>query len=667
MTDSLNTIRVRRIRDIALTVGAVVGTLCIVAALLSVIFNLTTLVFRSGSMEPTIASGSVAVARTVPATELQVGDVVSVINDQGSRVTHRVHSVDGAAGNTALLTLKGDANSEPDPRPYGVASADRVLFHVTGLGYIVMWFVSPAGLLVLGVGAAALVWIAIWPEGRPRTSSGRHSTGAYPVPTIVCLTTITAVGLGHVPGTHAAFTDTAVARSGAFSTKPEFVPKVPGTVGCSGRLIVGEPDPVTLSWQHVGAPYQYRIILRDLDGQVWRTWDVTNVTAAAGATISYDIWGVGLPRRGVIWRYHAEVHTMLPGGPVSAAWTGRLVSQPAGVLGQEDLNCSPSGERDGTPAYVAPPASIACVTSGSGSSAAARLTWPHVGAGFTYLLTVRDTSSSNPALTTTVTSVPANTGASVTRNLATGDLNMGEMKGSVGRVEVRSIQGGSISTGFAAYDLNISSAGGVTCSTPAPNARSAPLRAPATIPVPTPTTSPTSGADATGSRPETSVVVPPPTEASGTPSAEPDTGSERALRPAIPSTTGNYTAQLVESASGPSAVIRTSGGNEVYRTSASASDTMRWIAGTDELRIEGPSGVWSVSNATGVWTKTAVVEPLPPPEPAPAAPEPSPAVPNPVPVPDPQPNAPADEEAPEGEVVVPQTVEEATPSTDPEV
>src|SRR5690606_38613507 len=104
---------VSRLRTFTLTAGAVVGTVCLVLALASVLFDIRFLVFRSGSMGPEIPAGSVALARPVAAAELADGDVVSVIASNGVRVTHRIVSITGD-GAERVLTLRGDANTTPD-------------------------------------------------------------------------------------------------------------------------------------------------------------------------------------------------------------------------------------------------------------------------------------------------------------------------------------------------------------------------------------------------------------------------------------------------------------------------------------------------------------------------------------------------------------------------
>ena len=115
--------------DVALTVAAVLGGLSLVTALVLAVAGMTPLVFTSGSMGPAIPTGSLALARSVPVDELVVGDVVSVRDARGTRVTHRVVAVDDAG-----LTLRGDANPTADAGTYDVAVADRVLLSVPHAG-----------------------------------------------------------------------------------------------------------------------------------------------------------------------------------------------------------------------------------------------------------------------------------------------------------------------------------------------------------------------------------------------------------------------------------------------------------------------------------------------------------------------------------------------------
>lgn len=139
-----------------LTVGAVLGVVCILVTLGAALFGLRPLVFESGSMSPTIKTGDLAISRGVDASSLQKGDIVSVPTSTGSRVTHRIVSVEHV-GRDAILRLRGDANTATDATHYRVSHADRVLFHVPRLGYVVGWLSGPTGLFLLGLYAAFLL------------------------------------------------------------------------------------------------------------------------------------------------------------------------------------------------------------------------------------------------------------------------------------------------------------------------------------------------------------------------------------------------------------------------------------------------------------------------------------------------------------------------------
>ena len=87
------------------------------------------LVVRSGSMEPTIATGSMILVKRIDASEIKVGDVLAVERPDHTRVTHRVVGIEHR-GATAELTMKGDANEDADPVPVTVDHAYRLAWQV---------------------------------------------------------------------------------------------------------------------------------------------------------------------------------------------------------------------------------------------------------------------------------------------------------------------------------------------------------------------------------------------------------------------------------------------------------------------------------------------------------------------------------------------------------
>lgn len=162
-------------KQVALTLGAVVGVLCLVVTVAGFAFGVRPLVFLSGSMSPTIDTGALAIARTVPAEDLRVGDIVSVPTPAGQRVTHRIVDVQRLDGQ-ATLRLKGDANEAVDAAPYQVVNADVVLFSVPEVGFLLAWLTSPVGLILLGLYAAMLLSVLL--RGTPAVAGGHRASGA---------------------------------------------------------------------------------------------------------------------------------------------------------------------------------------------------------------------------------------------------------------------------------------------------------------------------------------------------------------------------------------------------------------------------------------------------------------------------------------------------------
>jgi signal peptidase len=150
--------------NVLLTIAAIGGLACIVLVVLSMAFDITLLMFKTGSMSPTIPQGSLAVVREIPASEVEVGDVVTVARESNLPVTHRVTSIVDAGANARIITMRGDANRADDPVPYTVSSVRTVLVSVPGLAYVVAAMSSPVALGLIAFGAAALVTWAFWPS-----------------------------------------------------------------------------------------------------------------------------------------------------------------------------------------------------------------------------------------------------------------------------------------------------------------------------------------------------------------------------------------------------------------------------------------------------------------------------------------------------------------------
>ncbi|WP_162802055.1 signal peptidase I [Ornithinimicrobium murale] len=132
-----------------LTVIFVWGLLLLVGCLLTVMVLIprltgwVPLTVLSGSMEPTIPTGSLVVVERLQGegdlAEVAVGDVVTFMPrpQDPTLVTHRVVSIGGRADGSTVLVTKGDANGANDPDPVAAEQArGLVRYHIPYAGHL---------------------------------------------------------------------------------------------------------------------------------------------------------------------------------------------------------------------------------------------------------------------------------------------------------------------------------------------------------------------------------------------------------------------------------------------------------------------------------------------------------------------------------------------------
>jgi signal peptidase len=151
---------------VTLLAGVTVASVVAYAALLVAGFRPAAV--YSGSMEPTLHVGSLAVSRPVSAKTVRVGDIITFNDPYVSTrlVTHRVIRIVHTAKGTAYRT-KGDANPHRDP--WAIRLPDqvgRVSFSIPVAGYV-LWYahtreirtaiIAVAALLILG-GILRRIW-----------------------------------------------------------------------------------------------------------------------------------------------------------------------------------------------------------------------------------------------------------------------------------------------------------------------------------------------------------------------------------------------------------------------------------------------------------------------------------------------------------------------------
>lgn len=140
------------------------------------LFSYQALVVRSGSMAPTIPTGSIVFYRPIAAADVKVRDII-VFSEPGQpnvKVTHRVVSIGNSPTGKYFIT-QGDANGGPDQWHIpAVGTGWKAVFHVPYVGYILFDIQSTYGrLLLLLVPAAILALITLWEiwEGRRQSAA----------------------------------------------------------------------------------------------------------------------------------------------------------------------------------------------------------------------------------------------------------------------------------------------------------------------------------------------------------------------------------------------------------------------------------------------------------------------------------------------------------------
>jgi signal peptidase I len=171
----------RALRRIVLFLAWVVLGTCgglVLAVGLPNAFHAKSLTVMSGSMEPTIGTGDVVVARQTAPMDVRVGDIVTFRDpfNHDRLITHRVREMH-VRGDDVVFVTRGDANTGEEhwavPK---TGTIGRVAYHVPRLGYFMVWIHSTFGLLMLIVLPTLLLGVSeLWRLWRPR---GAHEPGA---------------------------------------------------------------------------------------------------------------------------------------------------------------------------------------------------------------------------------------------------------------------------------------------------------------------------------------------------------------------------------------------------------------------------------------------------------------------------------------------------------
>lgn len=151
-----------------MALGLGIGLIAIVT--LPSVFGLKSLTVVSGSMEPTLGTGSVVIDEVISPLDARPGDIVTFQDPLRPRqLTHRLRRM-RIEGDTAYMVTRGDANDAPERWTVQTdGQIGRVVAHLPKLGYVRAWLGTRyARLAVLGAVMAfgLLLLIDMW---RPRT------------------------------------------------------------------------------------------------------------------------------------------------------------------------------------------------------------------------------------------------------------------------------------------------------------------------------------------------------------------------------------------------------------------------------------------------------------------------------------------------------------------
>jgi signal peptidase len=137
----------------------------------------------SGSMSPTIETGDVVVTEPVVPTEVEVGDIVTFRDPEGTSklYSHRVRRI-APAGRDIRFVTRGDANTSVERwRVPANGTVGRVVYRVPKLGFAIAWMGTPAARTALtALPALLLCWLAmsrIWRRPAPTDLGGEAPGG----------------------------------------------------------------------------------------------------------------------------------------------------------------------------------------------------------------------------------------------------------------------------------------------------------------------------------------------------------------------------------------------------------------------------------------------------------------------------------------------------------
>jgi signal peptidase len=168
---------IKSIIDILSTIIVAVVVVFAVFLLGARLFGLQVFNVLTGSMSGTYNVGDLIYVKSVDTSEIQVGDPITFIKEDGTIVTHRVVGIDK---DKQCFQTKGDVNKSYDEDPVHFKNCiGKPVFSIPLLGYVSGFIQKPPGMYIaiaLGVVFAVLIFLpdSLFKKKNPAAVGGEN-------------------------------------------------------------------------------------------------------------------------------------------------------------------------------------------------------------------------------------------------------------------------------------------------------------------------------------------------------------------------------------------------------------------------------------------------------------------------------------------------------------
>jgi signal peptidase len=133
--------KTKKLKDPALSWIAVAVVIVLLIFFSFGFLGLRPTVIYSGSMQPSMDIGDIAMIQEVPIDKIRQGDVIQY-RTENTKLIHRIQKV-YEDGNTTIFITKGDANNVPDDSPILPEQVmGKVILNIPKIGWITIYFKS---------------------------------------------------------------------------------------------------------------------------------------------------------------------------------------------------------------------------------------------------------------------------------------------------------------------------------------------------------------------------------------------------------------------------------------------------------------------------------------------------------------------------------------------